>query len=81
MESKIFQEVTKNVRSGCDHRFRLKQRPVTLQVTIASVQNTFRKLWSIISYTNAMPGNELVYRFLRRQILGKQSVARIRNNI
>jgi hypothetical protein len=35
---------------------------------------------NVLWHVNALPGNRLVNKFPRRQILGKQSVARLRNN-
>jgi hypothetical protein len=41
--------------------------------------HNFHKLY-ILWHVNAFPGNGLVNKFPRRQILGKQSVARLHNN-
>jgi hypothetical protein len=50
-ESKIFQEVPGNLRSGWYHRFQLKQRHVTPQIAIAFMQNTSRQIMEYKSAT------------------------------
>jgi hypothetical protein len=45
---------------------------------MASMQNTSRK--TVEYNVNALPGNGSVNKFLWREILRKQSIARLRNN-
>jgi hypothetical protein len=52
----------------------------SLHTEVGLLKTELVRLSFILLHVHPLPGNELVNKFPRRQILGKQFVARLRNN-